>query len=133
MLNIVSDSIFRRLGQNSRSRRICAGCEHHGKTLENCNIQKILLMKRRFFLPLLMAGSLFITNGCSTPDEDIEETARKAALEFCDCFKTKSKDACLKELESSYRQSDYMDDRFIEAFNRAQSCDVELEIITVPR
>jgi hypothetical protein len=80
-----------------------------------------------------MAGSLFLTNGCSSSDEEIEDLAKEAAVEFCNCFKTKSKDTCLKELESNYRQSDYMDDRFIETFNSAQSCGVELEIITIPR
>ncbi|MDR1339041.1 MAG: hypothetical protein LBK58_03175 [Prevotellaceae bacterium] len=88
-------------------------------------------MKRFFLLLICMAGSVFIMNGCSS-DEDIEEQAQEAAIEFCNCFKAKSENACLEELKSNYRQSDYMDKRFIEAFNKAQSCGVELEIITVP-
>ncbi|MDR1169832.1 MAG: hypothetical protein LBK97_03255 [Prevotellaceae bacterium] len=91
-------------------------------------------MKKFFLLLILVAGSVFISNGCSSDDdnEEIEDLAKKAAVEFCNCFKTKSKDACLKELKSNYDESDYLNNRFVEAFNKAQSCDVLLEIITLP-
>jgi hypothetical protein len=89
-------------------------------------------MKRKFLISILIAGLVFITNGCSESDEEIEDLAKEAAVEFCNCFKKKSKEACLEELEEKYKRSDYMDNRFIEAFNESQTCDVELEKITIP-
>jgi hypothetical protein len=89
-------------------------------------------MKRKILITILIAGFVFVTNGCSKSEEEIEDSAKEAAVEFCNCFKTKSKDTCLKELEEKYKRSDYMSDRFIETFNKSQTCDIELEIITLP-
>jgi hypothetical protein len=57
------------------------------------------------------------------------EKGQEAAATFCDCYSTKSKTTCLEELKDNYSASVYLDKNFISAFNQAQKCNVELEII----
>jgi hypothetical protein len=85
-------------------------------------------MKRKILFSILITGFVFITAGCSE-SEDVEDLAKKAAIEFCNCYETKSKDDCLEELKRQYKASDYMNSSFIETFNKVQDCYVELEII----
>jgi hypothetical protein len=72
--------------------------------------------------------ALGMTIGFSCDDlEDMSEEGRKAAAEFCDCFETKSRNACLEELTEKYPYSTYISDDFIDAFNEAQDCGVTLK------
>jgi hypothetical protein len=76
---------------------------------------------------VLFAVGINICNSCD--DKSDKEDGEEAAAAFCQCFKTKSRDACLKELEKNYSKATYTSDAFIEAFNNAQTCNTELELI----
>ena len=80
---------------------------------------------------LLLAAVL-----CSCEKEEkttsLKELGSQAADEFCNCFKKNSKDDCLDKLTSKYKNSDYMTNTFIEAFNKQSSCGIELTKVTVP-
>ena len=89
-------------------------------------------MKRVLFSAIL----LLLTLSACEKEEDkarIEELGKQAANEFCNCFKNNSQDYCLEELTSKYNSSDYMNNKFIEAFNRQSSCGIKLEKIYIPQ
>jgi spermidine/putrescine-binding protein len=83
-------------------------------------------MKKLLPFIILLVG---IIMSCKKYDDYIKELGTKAANEFCDCYKNNSKDDCLEKLTSKYNESDYMDKKFIEAFNKQSVCGIELEII----
>ncbi|MDR0714654.1 MAG: hypothetical protein LBF89_10425 [Bacteroidales bacterium] len=78
---------------------------------------------------LLIAASVPAFNGCGI--ESNKDQGKAAAADFCSCFKTKSRNACLEELKGQYAHSVYISDAFIDAFNDAQTCGVTLERIPV--
>lgn len=84
-------------------------------------------MKRLLFsVSFIVLSFIFLT--CEKTEEELGDLGRQAAIEFCDCYKEKSKNDCLDELKSNYSSTDYMNDRFITAFNQQSTCGIELEI-----
>ena len=79
-------------------------------------------MKKTVLAALFVLVS-FSFGSCSKKDE----LGRKAAAEFCECFKSKTETTCLKELEAKYKKADYLNDDFIKAFNEAQTCGATLK------
>jgi len=72
--------------------------------------------------------------GCTKDDsQTAEEQGKQAADEFCDCYKTNSKDYCLGQLTSKYSQPTYVSDAFINAFNNESVCSITLQKITIPQ
>jgi hypothetical protein len=91
-------------------------------------------MKKKFAFLLksgILAGAILVFTACPDPDEtpsdsDIANMGKKAATEFCDCYKKKSKDECFEQLKDNYKYEYYSSTSFMDAFNDSQTCDVEL-------
>ena len=86
-------------------------------------------MRKLLFSVILLLAVILSCTKSKDETERIEKLGKQAADEFCDCFKNNSKDHCLDKLTSDYKRADYMDDKFIEAFNKQSSCGVDLVII----
>jgi hypothetical protein len=85
---------------------------------------------KRYLKTTIMVLFAVSINACdSCEDKSDKEDGEEAAAAFCQCFKTKTRDACLKELEKNYSKATYTSDAFIDAFNKAQTCNTELELI----
>ncbi|MDR3340669.1 MAG: hypothetical protein LBT25_11385 [Candidatus Symbiothrix sp.] len=91
-------------------------------------------MKKKFALLLktgMLAGAMLFFTACPEPDEtpsdsEIADMGRKAAVEFCDCYKKESKDECLEQLKDNYKYEYYSSTFFMDAFNESETCGVEL-------
>jgi hypothetical protein len=84
------------------------------------------MYKRKFFkamMPVLLTGLMICLSACPD-DEALEDEGREASIEFCKCYKTKSKDKCFEELKSNYRN--YEKSKFIDAFNEVNTCGIKL-------
>jgi hypothetical protein len=82
---------------------------------------------------IYLSAAICMIGALSCEDEDDKASAtekgQEAAAAFCECYSAKSKNDCLEELKDNYSATVYMKDDFISAFNKAQKCGVELEII----
>jgi len=84
---------------------------------------KLFIMKKKMILTAI-AALLVIPFAC---DDTLtaEDAAKKAAKEFCDCYKDNSLSNCEDKLNSNY--SSYVnDDDFYTTFNSANDCGVTI-------
>jgi hypothetical protein len=65
-----------------------------------------------------------LCNASSCDIEDNESRGLQAAKEFCDCYRTKSRSDCEDALNAKYKYR--IDDDFIDAFNKSQTCGATL-------
>ncbi len=79
----------------------------------------------KWILSFILTGSMIAFCACED-SEDKEEKGREAAAEFCECYKNHTKDQCLENLKDKYDSYEYESDDFIEAFNNASTCGIEL-------
>jgi hypothetical protein len=83
------------------------------------------LKRKTIFMPAIVLASLLaVAISCEEMEESAKENGKKAAAEFCDCYETNSKDDCLEKLKKKY--DNYGSQDFLDAFNEAETCDVEL-------
>jgi len=82
---------------------------------------------KKLLIPIILL--LAVMMSCKKETERLENLGKEAAIEFCNCYKTNSKDDCLDKLTDKYASADYMSDTFIKAFNDQSTCGVELVII----
>ncbi|MDR3220282.1 MAG: hypothetical protein LBU22_15130 [Dysgonamonadaceae bacterium] len=80
-------------------------------------------------ISIVPMGLIIIFTTCDELDS-LSEKGRKAADEFCDCYKNNSKEDCLENLKDKYTSFDYKSDDFITAFNEASDCGIQLELIS---
>ena len=95
-------------------------------------------MKKLVKLAIFSMSILLLSAVLWSCEKEVETTSLKdlgtqAADEFCNCFKSNSKDNCLDKLTSKYNRYDYTTNTFIEAFNKRSSCNIKLEKITIPQ
>jgi hypothetical protein len=67
-------------------------------------------------------GVMMIMSGCD--EKSAEEDGRDAAVFFCNCVKTGTKNECFEKLKSKY--SNYSNETFIETFNEENTCNATL-------
>jgi hypothetical protein len=80
---------------------------------------------------IFCAGIVLMFATCSDcAMETNEEKGQEASKEFCNCFKTNTKEKCLEELKSEYSSYTYTDLDFIKGFNDVNTCGINLERIT---
>jgi hypothetical protein len=84
-------------------------------------------MKRKFLTLIVIA--FFIGMTASTCEDDLKTMGREASADFCNCYKSHSKDYCLEELKDDYSFSQYTSSVFINAFNDTNTCGAILELI----
>lgn len=82
---------------------------------------------KKIILPVKIA--LLITLSLaflSCESEDNETLGKKAAREFCECLDDYSSSECEDKLKSKYKESEYISDAFIDAFNEeGKSCGIK--------
>ncbi|MDR2628355.1 MAG: hypothetical protein LBC40_10015 [Dysgonamonadaceae bacterium] len=88
-------------------------------------MKKYFRLKKQYALYASVALFAAVFYGC--PEEDtLEEDAQKAAAEYCECLESKSHNECLEELNDNYGKYAYENSKFMEAFNKAQTCGEEI-------
>ncbi len=81
-------------------------------------------------LSVLVAAILMSVAFISCEDETNAEKGEKAAVEFCNCYETKSMDECEDELRNKYSNAEYTNSDFVAAFNETAeaSCGITMTI-----
>jgi hypothetical protein len=60
----------------------------------------------------------------SSCNDSSDSDGREAAVEFCNCYKSKSSSTCFEELKKKW--SNYENSDFIDGFNEANTCGYKL-------
>ena len=95
-------------------------------------MKKITIILITFFITV---GLMIVLNSCSDKEkEDYSEEGRAASVEFCKCIEEREDDTgdeCFDALTDKYEYSKYTSDTFINAFNKTNTCGVELHITKI--
>ncbi len=78
-------------------------------------------------IPFILTGLTVVFSACPK-QEDYTDDGREAAIEFCKCYEESTNEECLEELKDKYGPARYLAEEFIEAFNKTNTCDIELII-----
>lgn len=69
---------------------------------------------------------LIVVLAACSKSEEYADKGRQAAAEFCDCYEKNTKNECLESMKDNYSSYEYESDDFIDAFNDASTCGIEL-------
>ena len=79
---------------------------------------------------LLVSAILLVTPmACEDPFLSVEDKAKKAATEFCECMRNNSRSTCEDKLNAKYDQYAGNKD-FMNTFNRVNTCNATISTKT---